>query len=83
MSIVFCSVSFGRVVAELRDAFFRSKQFSDNIIFAVNIHKERNDACRPILRCKNAKEGWLLSVQQRGRGHLPDFRGMVSIIADG
>ena len=42
-------------------------QFSDNI-FAVNLHKEKNDARHLKLQCKNAKEGRLLSVQQREAG---------------
>ena len=44
------------------------------------ITQGKNDACRPKLRCKNAKEGRLLSVQQRGDGHLPDSGGRESIM---
>ena len=46
LSIAFCSVAVGRVVAELRGSvralmvFARSMQFSNNI-FAVNLHEEK------------------------------------------
>ena len=37
----------------------------------------KNDVCRPKLRCKNAKEGRLLSMQQRGGG-----RGRLLLVAE-
>ena len=61
------------------DGFSISMQFSDNI-FVVDLHKEK---IMHVVQFKNTKEDRLLSVQQKGSGHLLDSGGSGSIIAGG